>query len=93
MFMVIGEFLLCCFVVVGSVLISKSYPKIAEALFFAYAAFILFNYFAVRWKYERLKWNVIKFKRLRKKMSGYEFGMPPLVTGPAAPKTVQKKSK
>lgn len=76
MFLVIGEFLLCCLIIIGSVLLRKSYPKISEGAFLVYGAFVLFNYFVVRWRHEWLKWKVTKFKKMRRKVSNYDFGLP-----------------
>jgi hypothetical protein len=97
MFLVVGEFFFCCFVVLGSFMLHKSYPKLAEGLFLTYITFMLFNYFAVRWKYEYMKWTIMKFKRMRKKVSTFEFGLPTVVLKSSSQSTTQsaapKKSK
>lgn len=94
MFIVVGEVLLCCLIVVGSILLRKSHAKIAEGMFLAYTAFVLFNYFSVRWQHERLKRKVMKFKKMRKKVSNFDFGLPsPLGTSTSQDTTPKKKSK
>ena len=76
MFIVVGEFLISCLIVMGSILLRKSHPKIAEGMFLTYVAFMLLNYFAVRWQHEWLKRKVMKFKKMRKKVSNFDFGLP-----------------
>ena len=63
MFFVIGEFLVCCFIVIGSVLLHKAHAKVSDGIFLSYIAFVLLNYFVVRWRHERLKYKVRKFKK------------------------------
>jgi hypothetical protein len=99
MFIVIGEFFLCCMVVVGGIWIHKAHPKLSDGVFFAYVTFTMFNYFAVRWRHERLKWKVRKFKKTRRKFLNFDFGTPDPPSPPsppgtsAPPKTPSKKSK
>jgi hypothetical protein len=93
LFLLVGEFLLCLLIVFGSILLVKAHPKVAEGMFYTYAAFILMNYFVVRWKYEYLKRKVFKFKKLRKRVTNFDFGQPNPVT-PAPPAAAPpKKSK
>ena len=76
MFFVVGEFFLCCLIVMASILLRKSQPKLADGVFLTYVAFMLLNYFAVRWQHEWLKRKVMKFKKMRKKVSNFDFGLP-----------------
>ena len=76
MFIVFGELVLCGFVIFGAALLSGAHPKVALGVFLAYVAFVLANYFVVRWKHEGLKKKVTKFTKLRKKVSNFEFGLP-----------------
>ena len=76
MLVLFGEFVLCCFIVIGSILIAKSHLKIAEGIFLTYAIFIVINYFVSRVKLEILRYKVRKFKKLRKKVTNFDFGMP-----------------
>lgn len=76
MLIVFGELLLCGFVLMGCLLLGKTYPKVAEGMFLIYGAFILLNYFVVRWRHEWLKKKVVKFAKMRKKVSNFDFGMP-----------------
>ena len=80
-------------------MLRKAHPKMSDGVFLAYVSFVLSNYFVVRWQHERLKWKVMKFKKLRRKVTNFDFGMPnppnppsPLgkSSSPAAP---PKKSK
>lgn len=95
MFIVVGEFLLGCLIVVGSVLLWKSYPKLSEGIFLTYMSFVLLNYFIVRWRHEWLKRKVMKFKKMRKKVSNFDFGLPnpPGISPSQSSTTTPKKSK
>jgi predicted Na+-dependent transporter len=73
---VIGEFLICCLVVTGSVIFAKSHPRIVEFALLAYCTFIVCSYFIARWKYELLRKRVMKFKKTRRKFLNFEFGLP-----------------
>lgn len=77
MFVILGEFLLCCLIVLGTISIGQSRPKLAEGAFVLYATIMLISYFITRWKYERLRKKVMKFKKMRKKVSNFDFGLPP----------------
>lgn len=76
MLIVLGELLLCGLILSGCVLLGRAYPRIAEGLFLFYAGYILLNYFYVRWRHEGLKRKVVKFAKMRKKVSNFDFGMP-----------------
>jgi hypothetical protein len=76
MFFVIGEFLVCCFIVIGSVLLHKAHAAVSDGIFLTYIAFVLLNYFVVRWRHERLKYKVRKFKKTRRKFLNFDFGTP-----------------
>jgi hypothetical protein len=90
---VIGEFLLCCLVITGSVIFAKSRPRVVEFSLLAYCTFIVFSYFISRWKYELLRKRVMKFKRTRRKFLNFEFGLPNPPAKSHAPTPPPKKSK
>jgi hypothetical protein len=90
---VIGEILLCCFLITGSIMFARSNPKLVEFVLLVYSLFTVFAYFISRWKYELLRKRVMKYKKTRRKFINFEFGLPNPPAKSSPQKPAPKKTK